>query len=56
MTVQLLEKALEESGNDLDAAIRSLHELRIGYSDGKSDTEEIENGTCNHIIPSSGCW
>lgn len=41
---QLLEKALEESGNDLDAAIRSLHELRIGYSDGKSDTEEIENG------------
>ncbi|XP_015059833.1 uncharacterized protein LOC107005705 [Solanum pennellii] len=41
---QLLEKALEESGNDLDAAIRSLHELRIEYLDGKSDTEEIENG------------
>uniref|UniRef100_A0A3Q7JAD1 CUE domain-containing protein n=1 Tax=Solanum lycopersicum TaxID=4081 RepID=A0A3Q7JAD1_SOLLC len=41
---QLLEKALGESGNDLDAAIRSLHELRIGFSDGKLDTEEIENG------------
>lgn len=41
---QLLEKALGESGNDLDAAIRSLHELRIGFSDGKLDTEELENG------------
>lgn len=47
MDTKLLEKALVESGNDLDAAIRSLHELRLGYSDGKSDTKvdgEIENG------------
>ncbi|XP_060172769.1 uncharacterized protein LOC132603644 [Lycium barbarum] len=47
MDTQLLEEALEESGNDLDAAIRSLHELRLGYSDGKSDTKadgEMENG------------
>ncbi|KAL3352016.1 hypothetical protein AABB24_020217 [Solanum stoloniferum] len=41
---QLLEKALEESGNDLDAAIRSLHELCLRYSDGKSNTKEIRNG------------
>lgn len=47
MNSQLIEKALEESGNDLDAAIRSLHELRVGYPDGKSDTKtegEVENG------------
>ncbi|KAH0705678.1 hypothetical protein KY285_012198 [Solanum tuberosum] len=41
---QLLENALEESGNDLDAAIRSLHELCLRYSDGKSNTKEIRNG------------
>lgn len=47
MDGQLLEKALIESGNYLDAAIRSLHELRLGYSDEKSDTKadgKIENG------------
>lgn len=47
MDRQQLEKALEESGNDLDAAIESLHELCLGYSDEKSDTKadgEIKNG------------
>ena len=33
---QLLEKALEECGNDLDSAIRSLNELRLGASVDKS--------------------
>ncbi|XP_057421666.1 uncharacterized protein LOC130715565 [Lotus japonicus] len=32
MDPQLLEKALEECGNDLDSAIRSLNELRLGGS------------------------
>ncbi|KAG8388266.1 hypothetical protein BUALT_Bualt02G0107800 [Buddleja alternifolia] len=36
MGIQLLEKALEESGNDLDSAIKSLNELRLGYA--KCDT------------------
>ncbi|KAL3322278.1 hypothetical protein AABB24_039753 [Solanum stoloniferum] len=50
---QLLEKALEESGNDLDAAIRSLHELCLGYSDGKSNTKEIGNGMKPTIGPAA---
>nr|CAD1823136.1 unnamed protein product [Ananas comosus var. bracteatus] len=29
MDQQILERALEESGNDLDVAIRSLHDLRL---------------------------
>ncbi|XP_030473670.1 uncharacterized protein LOC115691224 [Syzygium oleosum] len=33
MDKQLLERALEESGNDLDSAIRRLHELRLGSTD-----------------------
>ncbi|CAI9289115.1 unnamed protein product [Lactuca saligna] len=33
---QLLEKALERSGNDLDSAIKSLNELCLGYVDGIS--------------------
>ncbi|KAI5660478.1 hypothetical protein M9H77_29271 [Catharanthus roseus] len=34
MDSQLLEKALEECDNDLDFAIKRLHELRLGYGDG----------------------
>lgn len=36
MDKQLLEKALEECGHDLDSAIKSLHELCLGYPDGNS--------------------
>ncbi|KAI3671519.1 hypothetical protein L1987_87257 [Smallanthus sonchifolius] len=39
---QLLEKALEESGNDLDLAIKSLNELCLGYVDGNSGLSETE--------------
>ncbi|XP_068642701.1 uncharacterized protein [Aristolochia californica] len=44
MDKQFLERALEASGNDLDSAIKSLNELRLGSSkgnliDGKLDTE-----------------
>ncbi|KAK1434045.1 hypothetical protein QVD17_10963 [Tagetes erecta] len=34
MDKQILEKALEENGNDLDSAIKSLNELSLGYGDG----------------------
>ncbi|CAK9326557.1 unnamed protein product [Citrullus colocynthis] len=33
MDKQLLERALEECGDDLDLAIRSLNQLHLGYSD-----------------------
>ncbi|XP_022872832.1 uncharacterized protein LOC111391800 [Olea europaea var. sylvestris] len=33
MDSQLLEKVLEESGNNLDAAIKSLQGLRLGYAE-----------------------
>lgn len=52
MDSQLFEKALEESGNDLDAAIRSLHELRLGYSDGKSVTK-ADGATENGMKPTN---
>ncbi|KAI3759629.1 hypothetical protein L6452_07578 [Arctium lappa] len=63
---QLLEKALEESGNDLDSAIKSLNELYFGYVDGNSgsvalsnaaSSEEyvtVENSSANDNAPRSG--
>lgn len=50
MDVQLLEKVLEESGNDIDSAIKRLHELRLGYADGNLNSgeeahENTQNGT-----------
>lgn len=33
MIFQILERALEECGNDIDAAIKRLNELHIGYGD-----------------------
>ncbi len=36
MDKQLLEKALEECGYDLNSAIKSLHELCLGYPEGNS--------------------
>ncbi|XAR66869.1 hypothetical protein NMG60_11013233 [Bertholletia excelsa] len=49
MDKQLLEKALEECGNDLDLAIRSLNELRLGSAENldaatsKCDVTQGEN-------------
>lgn len=70
MDKQLLEKALEKSGNDLDSAIKSLNELCLGYVDGISglpvtekgsstsneDTVSLENNnsSTNENIPKSG--
>ncbi|XP_016553210.1 uncharacterized protein LOC107852687 isoform X1 [Capsicum annuum] len=47
---QLLEKALEECGNDLDAAVKKLHELHLSHGEGKSVTEadgEMNDGKKN---------
>ncbi|RWR75674.1 CUE domain-containing protein [Cinnamomum micranthum f. kanehirae] len=49
MDQQLLERALEACGNDLDSAIKSLNELRLGSADNKSDSM----GT-NDQLPSQG--
>lgn len=42
MDHKLLEKALEESGDDLDLAIKRLTELRLGCADGNTEN------TANH--------
>ncbi|KAJ0090616.1 hypothetical protein Patl1_13885 [Pistacia atlantica] len=39
MDKQLLEKALEECGDDLNSAIRSLNELRLGSADRNEASE-----------------
>lgn len=36
--MQLLERALEECGNDIDAAIKSLRQLCLGSAEKNSDT------------------
>ncbi|XP_028753952.1 uncharacterized protein LOC114713464 isoform X2 [Neltuma alba] len=48
MDKQLLEKALEECGDDLDSAIRSLNELRLGSADKSVDST---GGISNGIVP-----
>ena len=52
LTFQLLERALDECGCDLNAAIKSLHELSLGYAAGNSGSAEklnanMERGTYN---------
>ena len=47
---QLLERALDECGYDLNAAIKILHELSLGYAAGNPDSAEklnanMEKGT-----------
>ncbi|XP_055832417.1 uncharacterized protein LOC129901298 [Solanum dulcamara] len=41
---QFLEKALEECGNDLDVAIKRLHELHLSHAQGKSVTASEADG------------
>ncbi|KAH9653318.1 CUE domain-containing protein [Citrus sinensis] len=63
MDNQILDRALEECGDDLDSAIRSLNELRLGSADnnlgsvaGKSDLAADANAqgvaTTNGEVPS----
>lgn len=37
---QILERALQECDNDMDAAIKSLHELCLGSAEGNSGCAE----------------
>ncbi|XP_042061641.1 uncharacterized protein LOC121805732 [Salvia splendens] len=48
LEIQLLEKALEESVNDLDLAIKKLHEFCRGHVNEKIDTTE-ENATMEKV-------
>lgn len=48
---QLLEKALEESGNDLDLTIKSLNEICLQYSKGNSGAAAEENAIMEKGIP-----
>ncbi|KAL3819186.1 hypothetical protein ACJIZ3_005091 [Penstemon smallii] len=43
MEIQLLERALEESGNDLEFAIKTLHELHLAKCSSRPTEEENEN-------------
>lgn len=40
LSFQVLERALQESDNDLDAAIKSLNELYLGAGGGNYGTAE----------------
>ncbi|GJZ33075.1 UBA-like protein [Tanacetum coccineum] len=54
---QLLEKALDENGNDLDSAVNSLNELCRGYVKGNSGSAEMSNaGMCSESYFSSEHW
>ncbi|PSS17835.1 Desmoplakin like [Actinidia chinensis var. chinensis] len=43
MEDQLLERALDECGNDINAAIKRLHELSLGYTAGNANSAEESN-------------
>ncbi|GFZ04072.1 ubiquitin system component Cue protein [Actinidia rufa] len=43
MEDQLLESTLEECGNDINAAIKRLHELSLGYTAGNANSAEESN-------------
>ncbi|CAL9155287.1 unnamed protein product [Musa hybrid cultivar] len=57
MDQQLLERTLEVSGNDLDSAIKSLNDLRLGAADFNlvSGVSKSENGAeINAQLPTEG--
>ena len=43
--MQLLERALEECGDDLDSAIRSLNELRLGSVENLGSAAAAKSGS-----------
>jgi len=50
MDNQLLEKALDECDNDLDAAIKRLHDLSLGYGAVNSDSQKEPNATMEKAV------
>ncbi|XP_057503971.1 uncharacterized protein LOC130787600 [Actinidia eriantha] len=53
MEDQLLERALDECGNDINAAIKRLHELSLGYTAGNTNSAEESNANIGAIILSA---
>ncbi|XP_021826682.1 uncharacterized protein LOC110767446 isoform X2 [Prunus avium] len=59
MDPQVLERALEECGNDIDAAVKMLHELRIGSAEENSasaaeqDDSVAQAASENPSVPSN---
>ncbi|XP_020416179.1 uncharacterized protein LOC18783957 isoform X3 [Prunus persica] len=59
MDPQVLERALEECGNDIDAAVKLLHELRIGSAEENSasaaeqDDSVAQAASENPSVPSN---
>ncbi|KAF5466773.1 hypothetical protein F2P56_016673 [Juglans regia] len=56
MELHILERALQECDNDMDAAIKSLHELCLGSAEGNSGCAEdsdvhVEKGDGNVVAP-----
>ncbi|CAI0629340.1 unnamed protein product [Linum tenue] len=51
MDKELLERALAECGEDLDSAIRSLNELRLGSADKNLDSD---GGKCDGLLDANG--
>ncbi|CAN0901156.1 hypothetical protein LINGRAHAP2_LOCUS21260 [Linum grandiflorum] len=51
MDKELLERALAECGEDLDLAIRSLNELRLGSGDKNSGSDA---GKCDGVVDADG--
>lgn len=54
MDKQLLERALEECGDDLDSAIKSLTELRLGSTVNNSDAAQEANVQVQHTVLANG--
>ncbi|CAF1928740.1 hypothetical protein HID58_066192 [Brassica napus] len=45
MDNQILERAIEECGDDLDSAIRSLNQLRLESADKNSEESKVQGGS-----------
>lgn len=54
MDIQLLAKALEDAGHDLDLAVQSIRKLNIGYSDGHTGSTEGNITGEQGAVPPSG--
>nr|GEV61939.1 hypothetical protein [Tanacetum cinerariifolium] len=59
---QLLEKALQENGNNVDSVIRSFNQLCLGRVEGNSGSvnaatseECVENSSANGNVPDTDC-
>ncbi|XP_075523423.1 uncharacterized protein LOC142556077 [Primulina tabacum] len=54
METQLIENALEKYGDDLDSAVKSLHELRLVYKGNLGSTSEEDANFQNDDTPTEG--